>query len=88
MTSSRRGTRRTPTTSGLRSGAGEVAFGGLVPAPGAAERVHTATTDTATFLSTALAAWAGDGSVVLTRGTPADDVLAARLASEGVTTSV
>ena len=73
---------------GLRSGAGEVAFGGLVPAPGAAERVHTATTDTATFLSTALAAWAGDGSVVLTRGTPADDVLAARRASEGVTTSV
>ncbi len=56
----------------------------LVPAaePG---RVHTATTDTAAFLRTALAAWAADGSVVLTRGEPDAEVLARRLASEGVT---
>jgi hypothetical protein len=32
-----------------------------------------------------LAAWAADGSVVLTRGTPDHDVLERRLASEGVT---
>ncbi len=76
-----------PDDVGLRSGAEEVAFGGLVPPPGDARRVHTATTDTATFLRTALAAWAADGSVVLTRGTPAEEVLAARLASEGVTAS-
>jgi hypothetical protein len=47
--------------------------------------VHTATADTATFLATTLAVWAADGSVVLTRGTPAADVLAARLRTEGVT---
>lgn len=35
------------------------------------------------FLRTVLAAWAGSGSVVLTRGTPASEVLARRLASEG-----
>jgi hypothetical protein len=47
--------------------------------------VHTATPDTAVFLATTLDAWAGDGSVVLGRGEPAADVLAARLAAEGVT---
>lgn len=56
----------------------------LVPA-GEGGRVHTTTDDTVAFLRTALAAWAADGSVVLTRGAPDADVLAARLASEGVT---
>ena len=67
----------------LRDG-GTTSFAALLPA-GEPGRVHTATTDTAAFLRTALAAWAGDGSVVLTRGEPTPGVLAARLASEGVT---
>ena len=67
----------------LRNG-GITTFGGLVPA-GEDGRVHTATTDTKAFLLAALAAWAADGSVVLTRGEPAPEALAARLASEGVT---
>ena len=37
------------------------------------------------FLRTALDAWAGDGSLVVGRGEPAPDVLAARLEAEGVT---
>ena len=72
---------------GLRSAEGELAFGALVPAPGPTERVHTMTPDTATLLRVALTAWAGDGSVVLTRGTPSEEVLATRLAGEGVTAS-
>lgn len=67
----------------LRDG-GTTPYASLVPA-GEPGRVHTTATDTAAFLRTALAAWAGDGSVVLTRGEPARDVLDARLASEGVT---
>ncbi len=68
----------------LRVGATTLSHGALVPAaePG---RVHTATTDTAAFLRTTLAAWAADGSVVLTRGEPDADTLGRRLASEGVT---
>ena len=50
-----------------------------------ADRVHTMTTDTAAFLALALRALAGDGSLVLTRGQPAEGVLDSRLASEGVT---
>ena len=41
--------------------------------------------DTAAFLRTTLEAWAGDGSLVLGRGAPAPEVLAARLEAEGVT---
>ncbi len=74
-----------PDAPGLRDGTGETPLGELVPASGPARRVHTATTDAGELLRTALAAWAGDGSVVLTRGAPAEDVLRARLASEGVT---
>ena len=62
------------------------AYETLVPATGRGpERVHTSTTDTARFLRLALEVWAGDGSVVLTRGTPTDEVLASRLSAEGVT---
>ena len=62
------------------------AFEDLVPAPaGAPQRVHTVTTDTAAFLLVALAAWAADGSLVVTRGAPEASVLEARKASEGVT---
>lgn len=75
-----------PAAAGLRTDGTEVALGELVPgASGPGERVHTSTTDTGAFLRTALAAWAGDGSVVLTRGTPDPQVLRQRLASEGVT---
>ena len=63
-------------------------FADLVPsAPGAPRRVHTGTTDTAAFLRLALAVWAADGSLVVTRGTPDASVLDARLAAEGVTAS-
>ena len=52
--------------------AGEVdAYADLVAAPGPAggpQRVHTDTTDTAAFLRLALAVWAADGSLVVTRG--------------------
>jgi uncharacterized protein (TIGR03089 family) len=64
------------------------AYEDLVPTPaGEPQRLHTATTDTAAFLRTALSAWAADGSVVVTRGAAEASVLDARLASEGVTTT-
>ncbi|MBM6400974.1 TIGR03089 family protein [Phycicoccus sonneratiae] len=69
----------------LRTGSTRLTFAGVVPTDATGGRVHTQTTDPAGLLRTALAAWAGDGSVVLTRGTPQPDALAARLASEGVT---
>ena len=72
----------------LRTPAGETAYATLVPTAGAGGRVHTTTSDTALFLQLALDAWAADGSVVLGRGEPAADVLAARLAAEGVTRTV
>jgi uncharacterized protein (TIGR03089 family) len=60
----------------------------VVAAPtGEPQRVHTATADTAAFLRLALAVWARDGSLVVTRGEPDAPVLAARLAAEGVTAS-
>ena len=76
-------------------GSGATAFRDLVPLPtsgrdhsvDAGARVHTSTADTAAFLRLALAAWAADGSLVLTRGRPASDVLEARLSAEGVTTT-
>ena len=69
----------------LRTPAGETAYASLVPTAGTGGRVHTATGDTAAFLHIALDAWAADGSVVLGRGEPEADVLAARLEAEGVT---
>lgn len=69
----------------LRSSAGSTTFESLVPPAGTGGRVHVATGEAGTLLRTALEVWAGDGSLVLTRGTPDDDVLAARLTSEGVT---
>lgn len=72
----------------LRVGGDETAYGALVPAPAdGSQRVHTGTTDTAAFLRLALAVWAADGSLVVTRGTPDASVLDARLAAEGVTAS-
>lgn len=48
-------------------------------------RAHVSTYDTAVFLKILLTSWAGDGSVVLSRGEPTAEVLAERLATEGVT---
>lgn len=48
-------------------------------------RVHTADDDLAGVLATALAAWAVDGSLVLSRGPEPEGGRAARLASEAVT---
>ena len=64
---------------------GVLTYAGLVPTGQGAVREHVATGEAATLLEVALRAWAGDGSVVLTRGTPDADTLAARLAAEGVT---
>jgi len=70
----------------LRAAGRVSAYEDLVPAPaGGPQRVHTDTTDTAAFLRVALAAWAADGSLVVTRGAPEASVLDARKASEGVT---
>ena len=74
-----------PADPALRTPDGETSYAELVPDLAAGGRVHTATTDTAAFLRATLDAWAGDGSVVLGRGAPTPDVLAARLAAEGVT---
>ncbi|MGG5257994.1 TIGR03089 family protein [Phycicoccus avicenniae] len=74
-----------PADPALRTGDGETAFGDLVPDEARTGRIHTATTSSAELLRLALAVWAADGSLVLTRGTPQPDALAARLASEGVT---
>jgi hypothetical protein len=50
--------------------------------------VHTADDTLAEVLATALAAWAVDGSLVLSRGPAPEGGRAARLASEGVTLEV
>jgi uncharacterized protein (TIGR03089 family) len=65
---------------------GATSFADLVP-EGSPGRWHTGTDDPAAFLRLLLAAWAGDGSVVLTRGAPDPRTLERRLASEGVTDS-
>ena len=77
------------TASGGGAGEGDTAYDALVPEPvGGPERVHTSTTDTGRVLRLALEVWAGDGSVVLTRGEPTEEVLASRLTAEGVTRRV
>lgn len=48
-------------------------------------RVHTTSADLAEVLLDALAAWAKDGSLVLSRGALDADALARRVAAEGVT---
>jgi len=48
-------------------------------------RVHLSTYDTVLFLKVLLRAWGAGGSVVLSRGEPTAEVLAARVATEAVT---
>jgi uncharacterized protein (TIGR03089 family) len=78
-----------PTTDdpALRAHGEDTAYGELVARDATADRVHTATADTAAFLRLALGVLAADGSIVLSRGEPPPDVLAARLEAEGVTRS-
>lgn len=65
---------------------GETTYAAVVPEAAArGERVHTSTPDTAAFLRVALEVWAGDGSLVLSRGDAGDDVLTSRFVAEGVT---
>lgn len=65
----------------LSAWAGEQDLGEAADAP----RVHLSTYDTELFLRTLAAAFEADGSVVLSRGEPDAETLAARLASEAVT---
>lgn len=65
-------------------GGARTAYGDLVlPQASSAERRHLTTTGTADFLTTSLALWAADGSVVLSRGEASADVLAERSRTEG-----
>lgn len=67
-------------------GDGETTYAAVVPeAVARGERVHTSTADTAAFLRLALEVWAGDGSLVLSRGDAGADVLTSRFVAEGVT---
>ena len=67
-------------------GDGETTYAAVVPEAAArGERLHTSTADTAAFLRLALEVWAGDGSLVLSRGDAGDDVLTSRFVAEGVT---
>lgn len=57
--------------------------------PGPAKaRVHVVEPDLAAYLHTCLGTWAGDGSVVLTRGSLDDAARARREASEGATAAL
>lgn len=70
----------------LGDGDGETTYAAVVPeAVARGERVHTSTADTAAFLRLALEVWAGDGSLVLSRGDAGADVLTSRFVAEGVT---
>lgn len=71
----------------VRTAAGTTAYEDVVPRRDwpAQVRVHVAGDDLAELLEVALAAWAVDGSVVLSRGPEAAGGRAARLESEGVT---
>ena len=79
-----------PSDAALRDGGTDTAYEGVVPQRDWARgvRVHTSETGLGSFLATTLAAWAADGSVVLSRGPEGASGRAARLASEGVTLEV
>lgn len=78
-----------PRDPALHAGGEVTAYGSVVPRASwpAGVRVHTTSADLQQLLRDALAAWALDGSVVLSRG-PGPDVLPGRLQSEGVTLAV
>ena len=76
-----------PSDGAVRLAAGTTAYADVVPQPEWPEgvRVHTAGDELDEVLRTALAAWAKDGSLVLSRGPEPDGGRAKRLAAEGVT---
>lgn len=71
----------------LRAGGADAAYDTVVPREdwAAGVRLHTGSGDLAEVLRTTLAAWALDGSVVLSRGPAPAEGRDARLAAEGVT---
>jgi uncharacterized protein (TIGR03089 family) len=76
-----------PTDVAWRARGEQAAYESVVPQRDwpAGARVHTASPDLGAVLSTALAAWAADGSVVLSRGPEPTGGRAQRMAAEGVT---
>jgi uncharacterized protein (TIGR03089 family) len=79
-----------PSDVALRDGASTTAYETVVPQGCWADgsRVHIADGDLGQVLATALAAWAVDGSLVLSRGSGPEGGRAARLGAEGVTREV
>jgi uncharacterized protein (TIGR03089 family) len=77
----------TPSDIALSDSGTEAAYEDVVPQRDWARgvRVHTSEPALGSFLATTLAAWAADGSVVLSRGPEGASGRAARLTSEGVT---
>jgi len=77
----------TPSDIAVRDAGTDAAYEDVVPQRDWARgvRVHTSETALGSFLATTLAAWAADGSVVLSRGPEGASGRAARLTSEGVT---
>ena len=80
----------TPSAVALRDVGMEAAYEGVVPQRDWARgvRVHTSEPTLGHYLLTTLAAWAADGSIVLSRGPEGAVGRVARLTSEGVTLEV
>ena len=76
-----------PTAPALRAGGVDTAYAQVVTERGweLGARVHVDGSDLADVLTAALAAWAVDGSVVLTRGELGEDARVHRVATEGIT---
>jgi uncharacterized protein (TIGR03089 family) len=79
-----------PSDVALREAGTDTAYEDVVPQRDWARgiRVHTAETALGSFLATTLAAWAADGSIVLSRGPVGALGRAGRLTSEGVSLEV
>lgn len=79
-----------PSDVALTGEGADAAYEGVVPQRDWAHgtRVHTSEPELGAFLATTLAAWAADGSVVLSRGPAPEGGRAARVTSEGVTLEV
>ncbi|MCA0335663.1 MAG: TIGR03089 family protein [Actinobacteria bacterium] len=73
-----------PGDTGLITATGTTAYGDLVRAHDGG-RVHLLDPSPEAFLRTSLDVWAAGGSIVLSRGRPAPDTLAARLGTERAT---
>lgn len=77
--------RPSPSSAAVIAGSLTTTYADLVPEPAwpAGTRAHLIAADVATLYQTAFAAWAADGSIVLSRGTSDPAALAHRLATEG-----